>query len=155
MGRHPSSEVESSQKVDVVSTKEVARPITNRATRVTAMVVLLVLVGWGIVDVVIFRAELHAIVGAVRSWYVRPPPRVAESDWYHACEAVVSVIANTVVHPFSVSREELRTLRREVQERDEEPVRARTLEWLVLRLQDTGPRQAETVQRWRPLWEPR
>lgn len=101
-----------------------------------------------------YNAELDAIHEALGAWNMRCPPNVAQVKWDAACQTV-QIAVSIVLSRYrpAVSLNEARRLRAEVEERSKGPITADTLEWLLMRLAQTGPQGAEWIQYAEPQWK--
>ncbi len=98
------------------------------------------------------RAHVEAIRAIVRSW--RPPPPDAKvADWEAAWEIIDFSIGNVCWH---ISAEELEHLRNDVEQMNQmnkPPVTMDTLEWLWVRLSQTGPQGNRNHMQFQPMWD--
>jgi len=128
------------------------RLTVTRMIGVPVVMLAIVFLGWWLLFRLPLLQNYDAIVAAIETWKHEPPPGVAPSDWYHACETVRTVVGNTVL--YSMSLREVRKLRTDVQRHYR--LRAQIPEWLILRIkQSVGPRGVRYIQRMETWWEPR
>ncbi len=130
------------------------RKLLRRIAVVLATIAILV-GGWFAAKVYWFHSwvgERDAIMCVVRSWQGRAPSGVSDVFWRDACSTVATLVGNATRD--SVPLSELRGLRADVDKRSEQyPINVDTLEWVVFRLGETGPKMSELVTRFRPWWE--